>query len=194
MLEPILKFANKNPQVVIVSLLAVITAGSIAGGFYIQSLRSTVDDRDKVFEARLKLAAEDHDARMDTLRRVTAVYEQQVRILQASSGELSSQLESLAKLSQDLLLEQKLKPGLVRQIESMSANAQRSASEITQALARVHDVEQIMPDKSGSPAFVPFKVALPSWRYLLVLALLSVVFLQAVYIVRLKRRHIGQSV
>jgi hypothetical protein len=81
MINTIAEFTDKHARAVVVALLGIIAAGSVAGGLWIKNLQSNLEYKDKIIDERMNLIEERHRTRLATVSRRLTLLNNQVEIL-----------------------------------------------------------------------------------------------------------------
>lgn len=146
-LTDLLRFADDNPRPIIVSLVGVIAVGTIAGGLWIKTLTSALDEAKQLSEERLALIEERYTTGLAALQSRNAVLEARL-----------SKLEKLAK--QLAALPEEVKDSSVRDelISNIARDAQDAIdeSEKLQQLANQLAREQLEPTITTAPSQVSY--------------------------------------
>lgn len=90
-----LKYVDDNPRTVLIALLGLLTTGSLAGGLYVQTLHFSLEERDRLFGARLQLLEDQGQSDMRSLRVANTVLRQQSEIIAQATRQAESGLRDL---------------------------------------------------------------------------------------------------
>jgi|GEM_PF-4759206 len=111
LLDYILKLPKKNAPVVISILLGIIIAGTVGGGFWINSLQSTLAEREKLETEKLTIIEERYRTNFNAVALRVSNIENQIKDFQSRANEsildIKTVSENLAEISSDPQLPEK---------------------------------------------------------------------------------------
>ncbi len=141
---PLFEYSKKHPQGVIVALLGIIIVGSVAGGLWIQNLRSSLEEKEKIFDARIRLTEERLQKDIIAIRRANTVFMQQAEVIKKSGTEISSQLPILLALVKDVRYVRAVPHSVAKRLEIAISESEKSTNTFTQALMRSLEMAELL--------------------------------------------------
>jgi hypothetical protein len=96
-IEEVLKHSKKHAQVIILILLGVIAAGSIAGGLYIQNLNSMLAEKDKLHAQEIKMLEYRYSNSLATVKLINQNIELMINKSELSIQASTSKIDQMTK-------------------------------------------------------------------------------------------------
>jgi HTH-type transcriptional regulator/antitoxin HigA len=184
MLEEFIKLGPKHPRVVNATLVAVIIVGSIGGWFWIHTLQSQLDEKDKmsaekiaIAKERFNIEKERQNDEMKKLKLVKVSLEQKVKILDSTSLGVARSLEQIVGILEATRSSTK-DPGQLHNLETTIKQLESQTRDFNEAIRRARDVSELAAKMLAPPPVrVPDKLAVPYFALLVIVVLLIFVFI-----------------
>jgi hypothetical protein len=204
LIPSILTFLPKNPKPVIVVLLGIIVAGTVAGGMWINSLKVAVEQRDQLLAERDKIAEKQEEILRDKFARELAVIRQkniylseQVRVvkpaitgIQKTVNEIKAYLEGYRQAKRTNRSEADRFSGLLSSLERQTIELNHTIDKMEAISDMADQIERLQfnlpPDSGHRPWLYP--LSRPSWIFYMLVALLWVFAYIVFSSFRLKRK------
>jgi hypothetical protein len=144
MIEEILKFATKHPKVVILSLLTIIASGGIGGGFWVHTLQSELEQREKLTSERLRLVEDRHATDLRALQQANSVLQGQAELIRKSAADVVSRLQELSVLANDIRAKGTVTDEIAPKLQAATTRVTEASEKMSRALERTQDISDWM--------------------------------------------------